>query len=611
FIKSISCKVFATGIKRYKYYLNRGCSSVDYQCEIFTNTFAVYVNGTINALTIDYGFINLGAISGLYGHYELLHPNVKSFSRHKNPFVEQLLSKDKRVFWFHQQKVNFNDVRFIKDTRHEKFKEHIERRRKSKQKNKMFNDPLFLDQWYITGESANGYHMNVIDVWKQGYTGKGIVVTILDDGIQADHPDIKRSYDKKASSDLLHGNMNHALPHRVPFRHGTHCAGEVSSEKNNYICGVGIAFDAKVGGITLLDTLLTDTREAKALSFNNQYIHIYSASWGPSDNGKALGGPGLLAQKAFFNGVTKGRNGLGVLYVWAAGNGGKNKDNCNADGYANSIYTITVSSADKYGLKPWYVEECSSIITSTYSSGANGSGIVTTELMLSPDNTFVSQNLCTKSAGGTSASAPIAAAILALVLQANPLLTWRDMQHIIVRTSRVEPLTAESGWITNAAGFSYSHKFGFGLMDSLSMVNLAKSWTSVPSMKTCMTKFFQNTRHIDSTANSGSEIIINSQNCKYHINYLEKIEAVLTIYFKPRGNLRILLTSESGTIANLITPRPKDTIASKFFRWRFTALCFWGESLSERWNLTIINSGIHNSYKGGKLSEYQLLFHGF
>ena len=42
---------------------------------------------------------------------------------------------------------------------------------------------------------------------------------------------------------------------------------------------------------------------------------------------------------------------------------------------------------------------------------------------------------CTKSHTGTSASSPMAAGIVALTLEANPELTWRDVQHIIVRTS--------------------------------------------------------------------------------------------------------------------------------------------------------------------------------
>ena len=45
----------------------------------------------------------------------------------------------------------------------------------------------------------------------------------------------------------------------------------------------------------------------------------------------------------------KGRKGLGSIYVWASGNGGKDDDNCNCDGYTNSIYTISISSATQNG----------------------------------------------------------------------------------------------------------------------------------------------------------------------------------------------------------------------------------------------------------------------
>jgi len=41
---------------------------------------------------------------------------------------------------------------------------------------------------------GNGLDMNVIPAWNNGYTGRGIVVSILDDGIEKDHPDLKRNY---------------------------------------------------------------------------------------------------------------------------------------------------------------------------------------------------------------------------------------------------------------------------------------------------------------------------------------------------------------------------------------------------------------------------------
>ena len=65
----------------------------------------------------------------------------------------------------------------------------------------------------------------------------------------------------------------------------------------------------------------------------------------------------------------QGRNGLGSVFVWAAGNGGRNHDSCNCDGYAVSPYTISVGSVSEKDNKPWYLEMCSSTLTSTYSSG--------------------------------------------------------------------------------------------------------------------------------------------------------------------------------------------------------------------------------------------------
>jgi proprotein convertase subtilisin/kexin type 5 len=57
------------------------------------------------------------------------------------------------------------------------------------------------------------------------------------------------------------------------------------------------------------------------------------------------------------------------VFVWASGNGGRSKDHCSCDGYTNSIYTISISSTAESGKKPWYLEECSSTLATTYSSG--------------------------------------------------------------------------------------------------------------------------------------------------------------------------------------------------------------------------------------------------
>ena len=167
----------------------------------------------------------------------------------------------------------------------------------------------------------------------------------------------------------------------------------------------------------MLDGVVNDAVEARALGLNPNHIDIYSASWGPEDDGKTVDGPGPLARKAFVNGIKTGRHGLGSIFVWASGNGGRNTDNCNCDGYTNSIYTLSISSATQGGRKPWYLEECSSTMATTYSSGTPGHDASITTV--DQDERLRGNHICTTQHTGTSASAPLAAGVCALALQVS------------------------------------------------------------------------------------------------------------------------------------------------------------------------------------------------
>ncbi|XP_016091566.1 proprotein convertase subtilisin/kexin type 6-like [Sinocyclocheilus grahami] len=92
--------------------------------------------------------------------------------------------------------------------------------------------------------------MNILAAWQRGYTGRNVVVTILDDGIERNHPDLAQNYDQLASYDV-NGNDYDPTP-RYDFsnenKHGTRCAGEVAAVANNSHCIVGIAYNARIGG---------------------------------------------------------------------------------------------------------------------------------------------------------------------------------------------------------------------------------------------------------------------------------------------------------------------------------------------------------------------------
>lgn len=87
------------------------------------------------------------------------------------------------------------------------------------------------------------------------------------------------------------------------YRHGTRCAGVIAMVANNNWCGVGIAPDSKIGGVRMLDGPVTELVESKTISFNVKNIDIMSASWGPSDNGRMVDGPGKLVTAAFNKGI--------------------------------------------------------------------------------------------------------------------------------------------------------------------------------------------------------------------------------------------------------------------------------------------------------------------
>lgn len=138
----------------------------------------------------------------------------------------------------------------------------------------------------------------------------------------------------------------------------------------NDVCGVGIAYNSKVAGIRILSGPISDVDEAAALNYGYNKTSIYSCSWGPADDGRSMEGPSYLIQKAVVNGILNGRDGKGSVFVFASGNGAAQGDQCNFDGYTNSIYSVTVAAVDYKGLHPYYSEACAANMVVTYSSGS-------------------------------------------------------------------------------------------------------------------------------------------------------------------------------------------------------------------------------------------------
>ncbi|XP_036375224.1 proprotein convertase subtilisin/kexin type 4-like [Megalops cyprinoides] len=562
------------------WFLNALCScTVCFGERIYTNSWAVHLNDVpeqIDRITWKYGFLNLGKIFADGSYYHMKQRGVAKRSLQSHRLYNLRLKKDPKVLWFAQQSGKT-------------------RRRRHPSNGAPPNDPLFSKQWFL----STAFNLNVVAAWAHGYTGKGVVVSILDDGIEKSHPDLFENYDPQASYDMNDDDAN-PEPRYTQIdenRHGTRCAGQVAAAANNSVCGVVVAYQAKIGGIRMLDGHVTDLTEAKSLTLNPEHIDIYSASWGPQDDGSTVDGPSTLASEAFVRGISNGRSGLGSIYVWASGNGGTTSDNCNCDGYANSIYTLSVGSTTERGTVPSYSEPCSAIITAIYSGGSQHyRRIVTTDL----------RHSCTSDHTGTSASAPLAAGIIALALEANPTLTWRDVQHITVRASRPADLRTKD-WHTNGVGRHVSHYYGYGLLDAGRLVDLARKWKPVQPQRKCLTDVITRPHEI-----RGRLVFQwNETAClrtKNWIRSLEHIQARLTLSYTRRGDLSIILISPLGTRSHLVTFRPFDTSPRGYDDWAFMSIHSWDEDPSGLWTLQIENKG--DLSNRGILTHFQLELYG-
>lgn len=426
------------------------------------------------------------------------------------------------------------------------------------------SDPIFKDQWHLFNPSNAGHDLNVTGVWLDGVTGQGVVTAVVDDGLDMDSLDLKPNYFAEGSWDY-----NEDGPEPRPLlsddKHGTRCCGEIAAARND-VCGVGVAYDSRVAGIRILSKAIDDIHEAAAINYGFQQNDIYSCSWGPPDDGATMDAPGTLIKRAMVNGVQQGRKGKGSIFVFAAGNGALYGDNCNFDGYTNSIYSITVGAIDREGKHPTYSESCSAQLVVAYSSGS-GDAIHTTD---------VGANKCYSMHGGTSAAGPLAAGSVALALSARPELTWRDLQYLMVETA--VPVSENDGsWQNLPSGRKFSHDWGFGKVDTYSLVQRARTWHMVKPQAWFSSPWLRVHKDIPQGAEGlVSQYTVEDAHRKAaNFAQLEHVTVTMNVNHTRRGDLSVELHSPSGVISYLSVTRKSDNEAAGYVDWTFMSVAHW------------------------------------
>ncbi|XP_054286623.1 neuroendocrine convertase 1-like [Macrosteles quadrilineatus] len=474
-----------------------------------------------------------------------------------------------------------------------------------------FNDPLWTKQWYAQDYRTKDVpvmDLNLVPVYRMGITGKSVKVAVVDDGVQHGHPDLQSNFLANLSYDMTNNRAgsNPDPSNGHPNSHGTKCAGEIAMVANNNKCGVGVAYDAKVAGVKVLGHRSVDYVEARGLIHMLKEFDIYSNSWGPADDGQTMEQVGRMTDQAFDKGASEGRKGKGAIYVFAGGNGKHQGDNCGADGLVNNAHTIGISSVSQNGKTVYYSERCTAIYAGAYSGGnSNDEKVATIDL----------NGGCTTSFSGTSAAAPIASGIIALVLEANPKLTVRDIYHIISMGAEVAPV-ADNGdiWYKNGRGFWVSNDFGFGLLNAENMVKLAKSWTNVPKKKTCVVKLNPESP-IYFTVGEVADLEFDVDGCldkeEDNVKFLEQLEVTTTVQYPYRGAITITITSPSGTKTTLLEPRPKDSSKDGLQNWSIKSVHNWGEDPKGVWEIEVKATRIQNVRPySGYIKGFILTLHG-
>lgn len=411
------------------------------------------------------------------------------------------------------------------------------------------DDPYVSYQDYL-------YQSRFVDAWRHvaEKDGSSTYVIVVDDGI-GDHFELPIA----ASFPLAAHNLGY---------HATRVAGAVAAQSNGVaLCGASP--NTSLVDINLLArTFLGDASEALAFTGDHeQWNAVYCNSWGPIDDGRCEK-PGALLRDALSRGIVQGRGGLGSVYVFAAGNGGK-KENMNDDGYANLPHTIAVAGLN--GENSAYFSEWGAAITLS----APGYQMLTTD----DKNSFTYFY-------GTSASAPLVAAAVSLMLSTNPSLTWRDVQEILMMSAA--PVGTPDDFTVNTARFAYSHIFGAGQLDASVAVQMASKWVPLP-------------RQVNETSAADFEATPLPRLFLFPIGATFRTEHVSAcVRIRHSGmatgdgsTVGVVLVSPLGTRSVLTKPTTRVSMVAgcSYDEWCFASLAHWGEQSSGVWKILAEDSG--------------------
>ena len=428
-----------------------------------------------------------------------------------------------------------------------------------------FGDPFYKNQWHIKarGTVVNntasvativGNDLGLDEVYKRymGYNnGNPIIVSVVDNGTDADHEDLADNMDLTRSYNV-ENNSTDPSP-TGDETHGTMVAGIIAARGFNGKGVRGIAPFAKIAGNNWLSNQTADELErAWVTGVGANDIAISSNSWGADfDNSTFL--EALLKV-----GAQTLRDGKGRIYVKAAGNERNARGNSNLSNTSNNPYIIAVAALKHDNTHASYSSFGSNILISGYSGDffntaptigttitAGDTSLPTWDDDIQGHDTLHNY---TYAMNGTSAATPIVAGSIALILEACPTLTYRDVKYILAKTGTKIDSSA-STWVQNGAGLWHSIDYGYGLVNTQGAIALCQNaYTSLGGEQHATNTLTFNTPIPDNDSTGVSFTVPISESFS-----LEWVGVKIDMHDHTyQGDLEVTLRSPQGTITTLI-----------------------------------------------------------
>lgn len=527
-------------------------------------------------------------------------------------------------------------------------------------------DPLAQYAWHLenTGQSTfttssgtAGQDLKIKAVHESGIKGLGVKIAISDTGVEINHPDLSanalagqhRDYSTDTSSNWPDGN-----PYPIEKEaHGTAVAGLTAAAGWNGIGSRGVAPLAKYAGFLFIGDFhnSTSSYQAKTLDQMTGNFDIFNYSYGYLGCQFYPATTSVIA--AYKSGVTSLRSGKGAIYVKAAGNDyiGYNSDctpsdtssylgNTNTDEEQNHPYLILAAAVNAKGKISSYSTPGSGVWISAAGGeyGDDSPAMLSTDITGCTDGISVASStksafnkganplnsLCnyTSAMNGTSSATPVLSGVIALMLEANPSLTWRDVKHILAVTAdKINFSTAaishpggstwalpshvyDYAYVTNFAGISFSNTFGFGRANANNAVAMAKTYSS--TLGTYLESAYTNSAALNLAIPDKSATGVTDTINVSTAYIIESVQIKISTDHTYVGDLGVEVTSPLGTKSKILLVN-SNIKHSGLSDYTLLTNAFYGENSGGNWVIKVVDGATSDT---GNLTSWKVKING-